>query len=136
MTGSVLAPDRVTVNVASVVPVLPSVTLTSPTEIAGVTTIGAVGPVGVTETSSLSALASFRYVPGSSATVTPKWSVSVPPAGSVNGPVHRSRCPVTVGLAVVAPVVEPGVYVKPSGRSSTSASISNASVCGLAIVIV
>src|SRR4051812_4088703 len=111
----------VTVNVAFFVPESPSgLTVALPTLIDGcVTVIGAVSPVGRTLIESAVPAALLKYVPGVLETVTPKCSVVVPLAGTLNDPVHVSSCPLIVGFAVVAPVVEPGVYVNPAGRVST-----------------
>src|SRR2546421_77720 len=40
------------------------------------------------------------------------------PAGTLNGPSHVRSCPATFGSSVVAPVVDPGTYEKPSGSVS------------------
>ena len=85
------------------------------------TSIGAVGPVGVTETSGPEAPALLRYMPGVPETVTLKCRVKVPgePGGTTNGPGPQLRLwPTIVGSAVVAPLLEPGTYVKPVGSSS------------------
>ena len=50
----------------------------------------------------------FMYVPGVVETVTRKCTNCVPVAGTGNAPLQVRTCPAMVGLAVVAPVVEPG----------------------------
>src|SRR5580765_5616744 len=82
------------------------------------TVIGAVGPVPTTVSAPPSAVAWFVYVPGVEDTVTPKWSTAVPPGGTAIGPAQVSVLAAIVGSAVVAPVDEPGVYVKPAGSVS------------------
>jgi len=54
----------------------------------------------------------------------------------VNGPAHVSVWPAIVGLLVVAPVVEPFVYVKPAGSSSEIESSVTGLPLGLLTVIV
>ena len=55
---------------------------------AGVTVTVAVGPDGVTAASLDVPPASLAYSPGVSDTVTPKWRVMLPEAGTTKGPVQ------------------------------------------------
>ena len=60
----------------------------------------------------------------------------MPAAGTLIGPLQVRSRPATDGFDVVAPVVEPGVYVKPSGSvSATELSVTGV-LFGLLIVIV
>jgi hypothetical protein len=101
-----------------------------------VTVTAAVSPVGATEKLPASAPALFKYVPGVVDTVTPKCNVTFPPAATLNGPVQVRACPLTVGFAVVTPVVEPAVYAKPAGSVSEMELSVTWLVLGLLTVIV
>src|SRR6476620_5205701 len=94
--------------------------------------MGAVGPEATTVRPVPAAVALFRYVPAVDETLTRKCSVIEPgvevAAGTVNVPDHVSVEPLIVGFAVVAPVVEPAVYVNPAG----SVSVIELSVAGTA----
>ena len=63
-------------------------------------------------------------------------AVDPSPAGTLNGPVQVSVCPETVGLAVVAPLVEPATYEKPAGSVSEIVASDTALLFGLLTVIV
>ena len=71
----------------------------------------AVGPDGSTANPLAAAVASFRYSPAAFATVTPKWRLRLPPAGTIPGAFQRSSRPPpeTVGSAGTAPLVLPGL---------------------------
>ena len=101
-----------------------------------VTVIWAVGPVGATEEPSAAAEAWLKYSPGVSATTTLKWSEALPPPDTGNDPLHVSVCPEMEGSFEVIPLVEPGTYEKPAGRSSVTESSVTAGSFGLLTVIV
>jgi hypothetical protein len=68
-------------------------------------------------------------------TVTPKCSETLPSPGTENGPLQDNEPPID-GLAVVAPVVLPGMYENPAGSVSEIEVRLTALTFGLFTVIV